>query len=139
MCEQHPKGLSPAGREKVIQLRDEGLTSSANRKENAAGEYLKRLELGDEEANSFLMTETYLVYETRRTGIKGILYEHLNRAKHMWMWDTQSLSSALLNHVSGAPILVSLVIAKIRCSLQWKMLLDSSMPLQLKRESSNPL
>jgi hypothetical protein len=98
MCEQHPKGLSPAGREKVIQLRDEGLTSSANRKENAAGEYLKRLELGDEEANSFLMTETYLVYETRRTGIKGILYEHLNRAKHMWMWDTQSLSSALLNH-----------------------------------------
>ena len=64
----------------------------------AVREYLKRLELGDEEANSFLMTETYLGYKTRRTGIKGILYEHLNRAKHMWMWDTQSLSSALLNH-----------------------------------------
>jgi hypothetical protein len=63
----------------------------------AAREYLSRLDSGDKEANSFFLTETHLGCNTRRTGVGGILYEHLNTSRHMWMWDAQSLRAALLN------------------------------------------
>jgi Methyltransferase domain len=64
----------------------------------AATEYVRRLQAGDAQANSFFLGETNLGEPKRERGLRGLLHKSLNTSKHLWMWDALSLANALSSH-----------------------------------------
>jgi hypothetical protein len=64
--------------------------------EYAARLYLKELDEGDRNASiKFIASTTMLGVEQRSKGLKGIMVSVFGNAKHLWMWDSQSLSEEL--------------------------------------------
>ena len=66
--------------------------------EHWARVYLKGLEDGDSKANSAFLSATGLGVDSRKSGILSGLYASLRTSAHLWMWDSQSLKTALEQH-----------------------------------------
>lgn len=64
----------------------------------AAREYIRRIDAGDPQSNSFFLTETRLGIGTRHRRLMPFLYEWLGTSQHLWMWDAPSLVHALQQH-----------------------------------------
>jgi Methyltransferase domain len=66
--------------------------------EGTAREYIKRLDQGDPNANSFFLRETALGLERREHGFIALARKLLNTSTHLWMWDECSMTQALKDH-----------------------------------------
>ena len=66
--------------------------------EQAARDYIQKLECGDTTANSHFLRSTCLGVSSRRAGLASALYDAIRTSAHLWMWDRLSLEEALIHH-----------------------------------------
>lgn len=64
----------------------------------AAREYVRRLNMADQEANLCFLQETMLGCKTRNRGLISCIYSWLQTSRHLWMWDVHALRAALIKH-----------------------------------------
>lgn len=62
-----------------------------------AKEYIKSFENENSSASIDFFKDTLLGFENRPKGIKGLLKSFLGNSRHLWMWDSKSLSEELRN------------------------------------------
>jgi hypothetical protein len=66
--------------------------------EQAAREYLARLDRRDPHANEFFLRATSLGYTRKERGVLGLVKKLFNASAHLWMWDETSMTQALHDH-----------------------------------------
>ena len=65
--------------------------------EHIAREYITSLEKGDDLASVKFVSETLLGSESRPKGIKNFISSFYGNSKHLWMWDSNSMTAELKN------------------------------------------
>ncbi|MFN8115600.1 MAG: methyltransferase domain-containing protein [Bacteroidia bacterium] len=65
--------------------------------EHIAREYITSLEKGDDLASVKFVSETLLGSESRQKGIKNFISSFYGNSKHLWMWDSNSMTAELKN------------------------------------------
>lgn len=60
-----------------------------------AREYIKSVENGNSSASIDFFNGTLLGFENRPKGMKGLLTSFLGNSRHLWMWDSRSLTDEL--------------------------------------------
>ncbi len=60
-------------------------------------EYIKSVDNGNSSASIDFFNGTLLGFENRPKGMKGLLTSFLGNSRHLWMWDSRSLSVELKN------------------------------------------
>ncbi|MBD78443.1 MAG: methyltransferase type 11 [Crocinitomicaceae bacterium] len=57
--------------------------------------YMEKKKLGNDEASTEFIRDTYMVEESRKRGLRAIAEQVLGNSRHLWLWDNSSTIASL--------------------------------------------